>query len=365
VTSAARAFTRRDSLLFVVSVLLSLVALGLPPRLREPVAGALRRTVVAPLVGLQQSAQLTREAWQTRAQRQASSDSVVLGAMRATALAEENQHLRQLLGLGRELQWGFVPAEVMRTPGAAEPYAVTLSAGTRAGVVPFSPIVAPSGLVGMVRTVDPSMSIGIMFAHPDFRASAMSEDGSAFGIVAAHQGSDPERFLLELRGVAVRNTLAPGTRIVTSGLGGVYPRGIPIGIVLGELKTAEVWERTYLLRPTVTPVDLSSVVILLPQRVARGVAQVWSSGRGVDSAVKSIVAAGDSLARAAAAERATRTPADSTRRSAPADSASVPSAGATRVPRHDSSGAAPHDTVAPRRATDTTGRGDAALARRP
>ncbi len=301
--SAARAFTRRDSLLLVLSLLLSLVALGLPPHLREPIAGALRRTVLAPLVAMQHSAELTREAWQTRAQRQASRDSVVLRSMRFAEVQQENDHLRDLLGLGKQLQWGFVPAEVMRSPGAAEPYALTLSAGAQAGVAPYSPIVAPNGLVGMVRTVDPTMSIGIMFAHPDFRASAMSDDGSAFGIVAAHQGSDPERFLLELRGVAVRNTLAPGTRIVTSGLGGVYPRGIPVGIVLGEIKTAEVWERTYLLRPTVTPVDLSSVMVLLPQRVASGVARVWITGRGVDSAVRSIVAAGDSLARAAMAQR--------------------------------------------------------------
>ncbi|HET7586165.1 MAG TPA: rod shape-determining protein MreC [Gemmatimonadaceae bacterium] len=301
--SAARAFTRRDSLLFVVSLVLSLVALGLPPHLRQPVAAALRRSVLAPLVSLQRSAELTHEAWRTREQRQEARDSVALRAMRFTDVENENAHLRRLLGLGRQLQWGFVPAEVMRAPGGAEPYAITLSAGANAGIAPYSPIVAPNGLVGMVRTVDPSMSIGIMFAHPDFRASAMSEDGSAFGIVAAHQGSDPERFLLELRGVPVRNSLAPGTLIVTSGLGGVYPRGIPLGTVLGELKTAEVWERTYLLRPTVTPVDLSSVMVLLPRRVTAGVAPVWATGRGVDSAVRSIVHAGDSLARAAVAER--------------------------------------------------------------
>ena len=99
----------------------------------------------------------------------------------------------------------------------------------------------------------------------------MSADGSAFGIVGPHLGEDPDRFLLELRGVPLRTTLKPGTLIVSSGLGGVYPRGIPIGVVQRELPTSEVWAHTYLLRPAVLPADMSAVMILHPQRAGGGV----------------------------------------------------------------------------------------------
>jgi rod shape-determining protein MreC len=151
-----------------------------------------------------------------------------------------------------------------------------------------------------VKTADPSMSIAIMWSHPDFRVSAMAADGSAFGIVAAHLGEGPERYLLEMRGVPVRGTIAPGTEIVTSGLGGTFPRGIPVGVVIGEAKTSELWARTYLLRPAVLPSAISAVMVLLPARADSGVAGVWQSGQGTLAATRAIVSAGDSLARKAA-----------------------------------------------------------------
>jgi rod shape-determining protein MreC len=109
---------------------------------------------------------------------------------------------------------------------------------------------------------------------------------------------------MELRGVPFRTSVKPGTLIVSSGLGGVYPRGIPLGRVIGETKTAETWARTYLIRPAVFPADVSSVMILKPDRVARGVDNVWAAGTVSDSTVRRIVAAGDSMARTAALEEA-------------------------------------------------------------
>jgi rod shape-determining protein MreC len=169
-------------------------------------------------------------------------------------------------------------------------------------------------VVGVVQTVDPSMSLAILFAHPDFRVSAMSADGSAFGIVQPHVSTSSttpepaflrsERYLLEMRGVPFRATMKPGAVVYSSGLGGIYPKGIPVGVVLAEIKTPESWARTYLLRPAVNPAELTSVMILTPQRAAAGLANVWANVGPVDSATRSIVAAGDSLARQSATREA-------------------------------------------------------------
>lgn len=295
--TVARTSGRRDAVLLILCVVLSFVAQFLPDHLRDPLSATLRRTVLAPLVSLQHDAELTRRAWLTREDRIAARDSVVLQAMALSAVSAENAQLRQLLQLGTRLRWGFVPAEAIPGRGIGEEFTITLSAGSNAGVRVFSPVIAPTGLIGMVKTVDPTMSIAIVWAHPDFRVSAMSADGSAFGIVAAHVGSDPERYLLEMRGVPVRSTLKPGTLIVSSGLGSTFPRGIPVGTVLGEAKTSELWARTYLLRPAVPPQEMSTVMILLPQRTLAGVDGVWQTGRNTDAAQKAIVAAGDSLDR--------------------------------------------------------------------
>jgi rod shape-determining protein MreC len=314
VPPAARAYSRRDTVLFVSCLVAAFAAIQLPDRIRDPFAAALRQTIVAPLVALQSGAEQSRRSWLTRELREAQRDSIALRSMSLDASLADNDRLRKLLGLGEALRWGFVPAEVLQGRGVGEEYTVVLSAGSKAGILPFSPVVAPEGLVGMVKSVDPTMSIAIVWAHPDFRVSAMAVDGGAFGIVGAHLGGEPERYLLEMRGVPMRSTLKPGTLIVSSGLGGTFPRGIPVGTVIAEMKTSELWARTYLLRPAVAPADVSDVMVLLPARTTAGVQTVWKTGLHADSAVKSIVAAGDSLARLAAKRDSTVVPRDTTQK---------------------------------------------------
>src|SRR2546423_4189121 len=284
----------------------------MPARLREPTASILRRTLVAPLIRLQKGAERWRSAYLSSEREELRRDTLALAAARVPSLETENDRLRKLLGLGSKMQWGFIPAEALQGRGRAEDFTVTLSAGSNAGVRDRSLVVAPEGVVGLVQTVDPSMSLAILFAHPDFRVSAMSADGSAFGIVQPHVASSSttqeqaylrsERYLLEMRGVPFRATLKPGAVVYSSGLGGIYPKGIPVGIVLGELRqTSEPWARTYLLRPAVNPAELTSVMILTPQRGAKGLTNIWADVGAVDSATRSIVIAGDSLARQSAA----------------------------------------------------------------
>ena len=313
----SRFSSRVDLVIFGACVVLALVATVLPARLREPTASTLRRTLVAPLLRLQQGAERWRAAYQSTEREQLRQDTLALAAARVPTLEGENERLRKLLGLGSSMKWGFIPADALSGRGRAEDFTVTLSAGSRAGVRERSLVVAPEGIVGLVQTVDPTMSLAILFAHPDFRVSAMSADGSAFGIVQPHVTSSSntqeqafmrsERYLLEMRGVPFRAALKPGAVVYSSGLGGIYPKGIPVGVVLGEIKTPESWARTYILRPAVNPAELNAVMILTPQRAAADLASVWANVGAVDSATRSVVIAGDSLARqSAAAEAAAR-----------------------------------------------------------
>jgi rod shape-determining protein MreC len=275
--------------------------------MRDPVATGMRRTFLAPLVLLQERAERSRRSLLLADERQAQTDSVAINAMKANALEGENDRLRKLMGLGSRIRTGFIPAEALHGRGIRDETTVILSAGTRAGVSRLSPVVAPEGLVGVVDQVDPTMSHAMLWTHPDFRVSAMSPDGSAFGIAQAHLTGATGGYLIELRGVPFRATLKPGAEIVSSGWGGVWPRGIPVGTVLQEIKTSEGWARTYLLKPAVNPADVYSVMILRRERLAKGFDGVWQSTAQVDAAAQRIVVAGDSAAKSAAlAEAAAR-----------------------------------------------------------
>jgi rod shape-determining protein MreC len=275
--------------------------------MRDPVATTMRRSFLAPLVLLQERSEKGRQSLLAADAKQARLDSLSLDAMKAGSLEAENERLRKVIGLGSRIRWGFVPAEALHGRGIRDETTVILSAGSRAGVSRLSPVIAPEGLVGVVDQVDPTMSHAMLWTHPDFRVSAMSPDGTAFGIAQAHLTGATGGYLIELRGVPFRATLKPGALIVSSGWGGVWPRGIPVGTVLQEIKTTEGWARTYLLRPAVNPSDVYSVMILRRDRLAKGLEGVWQSVAQADAAAQRIVVSGDSAARTAAlAETAAR-----------------------------------------------------------
>ena len=304
---AIRSNTRIDLIVLAACVVLSLAARALPNTMRDPVATGMRRSFLAPLVLLQERAEKSRRSLLLADERTAVKDSISMAAMKSGALEGENDRLRKLMGLGARLKWGFIPAEALHGRGIRDETTVILSAGSRAGVARFSPVIAPEGLVGLVDQVDPTMSHAMLWTHPDFRVSAMSPDGTAFGIAQAHLTGATGGYLIELRGVPFRATLKPGALIVSSGWGGVWPRGIPIGTILQEIKTAEGWARTYLLRPAVNPADVYSVMILRRDRLTKGLEGVWESVKEADAAAQRIVVAGDSAAKAAAlAEAAAR-----------------------------------------------------------
>ena len=304
---AIRSNTRLDLIILSACIVLSLAARALPNTMRDPVATAMRRTFLAPLVLLQERAERGRQSLLSADAKQTYLDSLSLGSMKAESLESENDRLRKLIGLGSRLRWGFIPVEALHGRGVRDETTVILSGGSRAGVTRLSPVIAPEGLVGVVDQVDPTMSHAMLWTHPDFRVSAMSPDGSAFGIAQAHLTGATGGYLLELRGVPFRSALKPGALIISSGWGGVWPRGIPVGTVLEEIKTTEGWARTYLLRPAVNPADVYSVMIIRRDRVAKGMDGVWQNLAQVDATAQRIVVSGDSAARSAAlAEAAAR-----------------------------------------------------------
>ena len=304
---AVRTSNRKDLIVLGVTALLALATRGLPQNMRDPVASSMRRTFLAPLVMLQERAEASRRSLLLDNARTAIRDSVALRAMTVTSLENENDRLRQLIGFGARLKWGFVPAEAIHGRGVRDVTTMTLTAGSNAGVSRLDPVVSPEGVVGMVSNVDPTMSEAMIWTHPDFRVSAMSADGTAFGIVQAHTASATTGYLMELRGIPFRSQLKPGSLIVSSGLGGVWPRGIPVGTVLSEISTAESWARSYLLKPVVSAADVGAVMILRSDRTTKGFDNVWSSVAEANAAAERIVVSGDSAAKSAAlAEAAAR-----------------------------------------------------------
>jgi rod shape-determining protein MreC len=264
---ADRYASRGDTFLLLGCVALSLVAMSMPAGVRDPIAGGLRRTVLWPLLQLQWQSEALRLSRARLSRTMAERDSFAIAAAVLGEVQAENARLRGLLGLGPRLGIGFVPAEVLHQAAPTDALTLVISAGSRQGVQALAPVVAPAGLLGSVSVPDVATSVVRTWAHPEFRASGMAADGSVYGIVAPHGTGDAGVWLLELRGVPYRQAVPMGTVILTSGLGGVLPRGIPLGTVIA-LASEDGWERTYLLRPAVAPGAVSHVMVLLEGHAA-------------------------------------------------------------------------------------------------
>jgi rod shape-determining protein MreC len=311
VPRGGRGDSRADTAIAVVCAAVAVLLLILPAAPRDRVAGVIRGNLLGPLALLQERTVRAGRALALTDSLRAAGDSLTMRAMRADAAEAENARLRSLLALGRALDWGYMPAEALIGRSDITDHTLWLSAGARQGVERLSAVVTSEGLVGMIDQVDDATSVAIIWPHPDFRVSAATLDGSAFGIVTAHHGAGADRWMLELHGVPYRAALRAGTPIVSSGLGGVFPRGVMIGTVVRALATGTGWARSYLVRPAVNPADITSVMILAPERSAEGVESVWRPQ--AEAQMRRVRAAADSLAAKAAADSAARAAQDSTR----------------------------------------------------
>ena len=295
-----RGGARLDTGLLIACLTLAVSGLVMPQRVRGNIADTLRASILKPLVVLEARSSGVRSAIASREDVLIARGRTATYALNVRGIADENTTLRRLLGLASRLVDGFVVAELLPRRGVDDDFTLTLNVGASSGIQSFAPVVTADGLVGMVEHVDANTAFAITWANPEFAVSAMSVDEKAFGIVKPHLGSGVERLLLELRGVKFAAKLDSGALIVSSGLGATYPRGIPVGRVLGEISTPEKWARTYLLMPSVLPAAIGPVLVLRADRVARGVNQIWTNVASSDSAARAIAAAGDSLARKAA-----------------------------------------------------------------
>jgi rod shape-determining protein MreC len=260
--SADRPAVRRDTVLFVACLAVSVVALLLPSEWAGSITTTIRETALRPVVALQQVAAEGRTSRQRLRDALAQRDSAVMVARSFGGLEGENARLRVLLGLRGREPGSYVAAEVLRQPLPGEGRTLLLSTGTRDGVREFQPVVAPEGLVGVVARAGLTTSVANTWAHTEFRVSAVTSDGAVLGIVAPSASAVADLAVLEFRGIAYRDTVPDGTVVVTSGLGGVYPRGIPIGTVRGVRREELGWERVYRLVPKVNPGSESHVLVL-------------------------------------------------------------------------------------------------------
>lgn len=257
---------RRDAYLLAVCTGLALVALAMPLVWSASLVASVRRSVLRPLVAMQARAEQDRTARFSLVAIQFSRDSLAQIVLAGDAVRQENDNLRELVGLRARVTRPYVAAEVLHRPTPTDSRMLLLGDGQVKGIEPFDPVVTAEGLVGYVWNAGPHSAATLTWQHPEFRASAVTGDGRVLGMISPMTSGEYGQVVLQLRGVALRDSLALGTMVYTAGLGGVYPRGIPIGSVVTVELDALGYERVYRVMPLVNPGMISHVIVITTPR---------------------------------------------------------------------------------------------------
>jgi len=205
-------------------------------------------------------AQLVQENEQLRARALAASQD----AQRYEAAQAEAAQLRKLIGAQERLEVNAITAEVMYN--GRDPYAhkLFIDRGATQGVRPGSPVTDETGVVGQVTRVHALLSEVTLLTDRD-QAIPVQVMRNGLRAIAFGGGASGT---LELRGMAANADIQNNDRLITSGIDGTYPPGLPVATVIRIERDAENAYARVVCRPA-AGVDRGRFVLVLSDETAR------------------------------------------------------------------------------------------------
>ena len=172
-------------------------------------------------------------AYQENARLADENEKLLAWQQAALTLASENAQLRDLLRLTPEPASSYVTARVIANSGGVYVRSVMVNAGRENGVARGQAAVTGDGLVGRVTEVGSRGARVLLITDLNCRVPVIVESSRQRAVLTGDNSERPSLHYVET-GPAIRI----GDRIVTSGEGGVFPLGLPVGVVAafdGEL----------------------------------------------------------------------------------------------------------------------------------
>lgn len=148
----------------------------------------------------------------------------------AIALRDTNERYRTLLGLRTDPPIPMVAARVVTDSRGPFANARLANAGREKGVKIGNPVMSENGLVGRVIGVTDGVSRVLLLTDVASRTPVMIDRTNARAILTGDGGPNPR--LDYMRG---REPVRDGDRVLTSGDGGLFPRGLPVGTAVKGL----------------------------------------------------------------------------------------------------------------------------------
>ena len=163
----------------------------------------------------------------------------------------ESQRLKKLLSLRDNYHYHFISASVIGKEPAALSRTIMINKGSAHGLKMGMPVIAPPGLVGRLTDVSWHVSKVLLFIDESSNIDAILQRTRTQGMI---RGSGSNGCILKY--ISKNQDVKEGEVVVSSGIGGVFPKGLLIGVV----SRVDKQDAGLFLKINVTPfVDFSKV----------------------------------------------------------------------------------------------------------
>jgi len=183
-------------------------------------------------------------------------------------LKQENERLRELTNFVSENEdLTYVGAKVIGSAPGHWFHILIINAGLKDGIAVDMPVVTGDGLAGRVVDCGPNFSRVMAIIDSSSGVSAIVERTRDHGIVKGSVSSGDEDKLLTLANLPLDADLVPGDTVITSGLSGVFPKGIPIGEVTEVSPSSDGMSNEAVVTPWVDFKHIEDVLIITTELV--------------------------------------------------------------------------------------------------
>lgn len=137
----------------------------------------------------------------------------------------------------------------------------TLSKGSTDGIEVNDPVIYGKTLVGIVTSVAPASCTVKTIANPDVNVAVYETYSAEVGYITG-TGSSPDRVYSKLPGIKKESAISPNGILCTSGSGGIYPKDLIVGTIIGIEDSKDGISLTASVRSAVNISELSEVFII-------------------------------------------------------------------------------------------------------
>lgn len=181
------------------------------------------------------------------------------------ALKAENDRLRNALNFtSQRTEYNYVGCDIIGKSGGSFLDQFVLNKGSKDGIAKGMIAINDQGLVGQISSVGSNWSVIQSLANENLAVSGMVEStGENSGIVKGYISDS--KFLAKLDYLPIDSKVKKDDVIMTSGLGGIYPKGIRIGYVTSVQEDQGRVVKVAVIQPYVDLNKIQEVIVVIPK----------------------------------------------------------------------------------------------------